>query len=227
MREALRAGAPVRELFVAEPIERWSEVVTDARDSGVPVVSVPERVLAALCDTTTPQGLVAVVEAPPVDLEHAAGEASLVVVLAAVRDPGNAGTLVRCAVAAGAEVVVFLGGAVDALHPKTLRASAGYMWRIPVVRTLTLERCVAQLKLLGLTIVGTDAAAPRSITDGDLTRPLAVVLGNEAWGLPAEEAEMIDEAYSIPMPGPVESLNVAMAGAIFLFEAVRQRAASR
>ncbi|MFN2488441.1 MAG: TrmH family RNA methyltransferase [Actinomycetota bacterium] len=224
--EALRAGAGMRRLFVAQDDARWGELAAAAAARGVPVAIVPVRVIAALSDTTTPQGVVAVVEDPSRPLSLATAGASLVVVLADVRDPGNAGTLLRSASAAGADAVVFARGAVDPFHPKTLRAAAGATWHVPVVRDVEPRACLADLRLQGLSIIGSDAGAPSPLDEADLTGPIALVLGNEAHGLPAAGPEMFDEVLSIPMPGHAESLNVASAGSIILFEAVRQRRAA-
>ena len=218
---ALRADAPVRELFVSDA-HRWRTLVSLARERGAAVIDVPERVIAALSDTSTPQGAVAVATVPDVRLDDIVGTASLVVLLADVRDPGNAGTLVRAAAAARADAVVFAVGSVDALHPKTVRAAAGALWQVPVARGLSVEDCIDALRSAGLVVVGADARAVATVDTADLTRRAAFVLGNEAWGL-GRRRELVDELYSIPMPGPVESLNVGVAGSIFLFEAARQR----
>ncbi|HEX2235733.1 MAG TPA: RNA methyltransferase [Actinomycetota bacterium] len=219
--DALRAGAGVRSVFVAaDGGPRDVEVAAAA--AGVAVTRVPRRVLAALCDTVTPQGAVAVVDAPPAGLPALPPSGSLFVVLADVRDPGNAGTLVRSAAAARADAVVFARGSVDPLHPKAVRASAGSLLALPLVREVSLEETLGALRARGVALVGADAAgAPADETD--LVRPLALVLGNEAWGLPGPVRARTDELVSVPMPGGVESLNVGIAGAILLFEAVRQR----
>ena len=225
--EILSSGARLRELFVAELVERFGGLIARAAAQGAPIVAVPPRVLAALADTTTPQGVVAVVDAPGASLEQAIQGATLLLVLAGVRDPGNAGTLVRSAIATGADAVVFTRGAVDALHPKTVRASGGALWRAPVVRSVEVEGCFEALITSPLALVGADARAPVALWDADLTGPVALVLGNESAGLPPEVAKHLERSYSIPMPGPAESLNVAVAGSVFLFEIARQRQAGR
>src|SRR5919108_217001 len=135
--------------------------------------------------------------------------ASLVVVLADVRDPGNAGTLVRWAAAAGADAIVFCSGAVDALHPKTVRSAAGSLWRLPVVRDVSLPDCAAELRAAGLVVVGADASAPRQLYDADLTRRLGLVLGNESWGISGEAGAPLDEGGSVPLQPGGDSLHVA------------------
>lgn len=222
--EALRARAGVRSVFVAAE-DGPDHLATLAAEEGVPVTRVPERVLAALCDTVTPQGAVAIVDAPPPGIASLPPAGSLFVVLADVRDPGNAGTLVRSAAAARAAAIVFARGSVDPLQPKSVRASAGALLALPLVREVSLEEALGALRARGVALLGADAAgAPADSID--LVRPLALVLGNESGGLPGPVRDRIDELVSVPMPGGVESLNVGIAGAILLFEAVRQRRAA-
>lgn len=179
-------------------------------------------VLASIAHTATPQGAIAVARAPRWDFDALEG-GDLVVVLAEVADPGNAGTLVRTASAAGASGVVFVRGSVDPWHPKVVRSAAAELFRIPVVRDADPGACAGAVRTLGLALVGAAARAPVDVYDCDLTRPVAIVVGNEAWGLPGWAQDAVDELVAIPMPGGAESLNVAVAGAILLFEAVRQR----
>lgn len=222
LHEALEAGAIVRDVFVA-PESAAGEVVSRASAVGIPVHRVTDRVIAALADTTTPQGTVAVVAAPGMALEDIPDTPSLVVVLADVRDPGNAGTLLRSALAAGASAAVFCRGSADPLHPKTVRAAAGSIFHLPIIRGTSVEDAADALSRLGLRLIGADAHAPMPAYSTDLVEPFALFLGNEAWGLPPASRHLLDHSVSIPMPGGSESLNVAVAGSILLFEAVRQR----
>ncbi|MGH2730867.1 MAG: TrmH family RNA methyltransferase [Actinomycetota bacterium] len=220
IREALVSSATITELFVSEDAPEGPSLVALAAESGVPVWTGGRSVLAALSETRTPQGVVAVARLP--DAAEIPADADLVVVLAGVSDPGNAGTLVRSAVAAGAGAVAFTQGSVDPFGPKTVRASAGALFHTAILRDVTLEEVTTDLRGRGLLIVGADARA-EPIDRLDLTGPVAFVLGNEAWGLPEELSHGLDAVASIPMPGPTESLNVGVAGSILLFEAVRQR----
>lgn len=218
--ELLASPLTVTDVFVADGAGELEGVVAAAEAGGCRVTLVPERVLGVLAATRTPQGVVAVARLPAGDLPE---RPSLVLVLADVRDPGNAGTLVRTARAAGADAVVFARGAVDPFHPKTVRAAAGALFHLPVVRGAPVTEALEELRRAGLAAVGSDAAADTPYDDVDLTAPVALVLGNEAWGLPEEVAARLDHVVAVPMPGPMESLNVAVAGAVLLFEAVRQR----
>jgi TrmH family RNA methyltransferase len=222
--EALRAGTEVKRVFVADGEDLPRELLSLAARRDVPVLCVSPAIVSALSDTVTPQGVVAVVRAPAVRLDDIAEDASLVLVLAGVRDPGNAGTLVRSAAAARADAVVFAPDTVDPFGPKTVRASAGALFRVPVVTGAGLAEWIHALSARGVRILAADAAgAPAD--EVDLARPVAFVLGNEASGLPRDLQPHVDARVAIPMPGPLESLNAAVAGSILLFEAIRQRRA--
>jgi TrmH family RNA methyltransferase len=190
-------------------------------------------VLAGAADTVTPHGIAAVASFPRSRTDLGAvlgaeggGGAGPVVVLAGVGDPGNAGTLLRSAEAAGARAVVATAGSVDLFAPKVVRASAGSVFRVPVVVDAGIDDLLLALAGAGVTTVGTAADAVVPYDRTDLTAPLALVLGNEAHGLDPALARQLDSTVSIPMAGEVESLNVAMAGTLLLFEAARQRRAS-
>jgi TrmH family RNA methyltransferase len=170
----------------------------------------------------TPQPVVAVV--PYVDLPLASLRgASMLVVAVDIRDPGNAGTILRSAEAAGAGGVVCCGGSVDVFNPKTVRASAGSLFHVPVVAGGSPVDVLQEVATWGVERLATVADGGRDYADVDLTRPLAFVLGNEAHGLPADLASEIDATVTIPMLGRTESLNVGMAAAVLCFEAARQR----
>lgn len=183
-------------------------------------------VLAAITDSVTPQGAVAIARSPLRELSDIRCVSGLVVVLAGVGDPGNVGTIIRTAAAASADAIVLASGTCDALNPKTARAATSSLFAVPVVADVELTDAVEHLSALGYTSIGTDPTAPATIYETDLTRPVAVVLGSEAHGLAAGDRMALEELVSIPMPGSVESLNVATAGAVVVFEALRQRGLS-
>ena len=210
----------VRDVFVTEP---GAEVAQRAQAAGAHVHEVSDQVLRAVSDATTPQDVVAVAELPPTSLDFLDLSTGLILVLAQIRDPGNAGTLVRSAIASGCGGVVFTEGSVDPFGPKTLRAGAGAAFRIPIVSKVSLDACLDFLRDAGVATVGADARSDTSIYEIDLTPPTAIVLGNESWGLPDDDSSKLDRVAGIPMPGGAESLNVGVAGSLFLFEATRQR----
>jgi len=217
--EALAAGVEVVEVY-AEP-GAPDEVVDAARRAGVPVRSVAEGALAKATSPVTPQpaaALAALPAAPGDDVLR-----GLVLVLVGVADPGNAGTLLRVAEAAGASAVVSCADGVDLWNPKSVRASAGSLFRVPVVLEGTAHDALRRLRDAGMTTVATSLDAASDLDDVDLRGDVAVLLGNEAHGLPADVVAGADLALRIPMAGRVESLNVAMTGTVVAFEAARQR----
>ena len=219
--EALRSHTEVTDVFVTDP-NRHADVVRAGTSAGVDVWDVSPEAMRSLSTTVTPQGVVAVASIPTISLDDLTA-ADPALVLADVRDPGNAGTLLRSAVGAGAAAVVFAGNSVDPLHPKVVRASAGAVFSTQVVRTTSIENCASKLRALGVELVAALPTASLTADRADLTRPVAVVVGNEAWGLPDEVMAVVDTTVAIPMPGPLESLNVAVAGSILLYEIARQR----
>lgn len=209
--------------FVAADDDGAAALAQDLEQAGVDCLDVGDNVLRAVSDTSTPQGVVAVAEIPSFSIRDLPPSSELVLVLAEVRDPGNAGTLVRSAAAAGAGCVVFSEGSVDPFGPKTVRAASGAIFKIGIARSSPLVPTLLALKERGFAAVGAEGSSNAVLYDLDLRRPTAVVLGNEAHGLPQGVVEVLDEVARIPVDDAVESLNVATAGSIFLFEAVRQR----
>lgn len=210
----------LRRLFVTDP---GAELAQRAAAAGVEVVAVSDRVLASLADTVTPQGMVGVAELAAPTLDDALAGAGLVVVCWQVGDPGNVGTVVRSADAAGADAVVCTTGGVDPRNPKAVRASAGSIFHLPVVADVPPAAAVAACRRHGLQIVAADARGASVYTAVDLTRPTAVLLGNEAHGLPAHAVDCADVVAAIPIHGRAESLNLAVTAALFVYEAARQR----
>ena len=223
---ALEAGADLEALYAAPGAEEsCPDVLALASARGLPVLWLAAGVLERVSDTVTPQPVLAVARRrPPVLGDLAAGD--LVVVGVDVRDPGNAGTLVRSAEAAGASGVVFCRGSVDVTNPKTVRASAGALFHVPVVEGGDPQEVLGVLGDLGLVRMGAAARGGLAPDQADLTRPVALVFGNEAHGLPPELGPDLDGLVTIPMSGRAESLNLGMAAAILLYEAHRQRRAS-
>ncbi len=222
LHEAVASSADVLDVFVEDSDDaRAAEQL--CLDHNLGCFQIDRGVGRALSQTVTAPGVVAVVRSPGVALSEIPAGADLVLVLAEVRDPGNAGTLIRSAAAAGADAVIFSTRAVDPLSAKTVRSAAGAVFRIPLVLDVELEEGVAVLRGRGFSMVGADAHAGVTPQVCDMTRSVALVLGNEAQGIPGPIGGLVDEVVAIPMPGSAESLNVGVAGSILLFEAVRQR----
>jgi TrmH family RNA methyltransferase len=223
--EALASQMVVREVYVAaDGGERAAGVAAAAAHAGVRCFIVDPGGLERIGDTVAPQPAIAVVEQRTVELATIGAGAGPVLVLAEVADPGNAGTLVRTAEAAGVTGVVSTGG-VDLFNPKVVRAAAGSLFRLAVCVEASSEAVLDELGDAGWWRVGTDASTGVLYDEADLTERIALVVGNEAHGLDASMHPGLDEHLRIPMTGDVESLNVAVAGAIVLFEAARQRRA--
>jgi TrmH family RNA methyltransferase len=183
-----------------------------------------------LAQTVTPQGLLAICGFIDVPLTEVTGpgegtKLSLVALLANVRDPGNAGTVLRTADAAGAHAVVFADASVDPYNGKCVRASAGSLFHLPVVAGARLEDVVTTMRDAGLRIVAADGRAGRSLDDpgvqARLAEPTAWMFGNEAWGLPPELVALADEPIAVPIYGRAESLNLAAAAAVCLYASAR------
>lgn len=229
VREALALEGVVVELFAtAEAEQRHADIVATAAAAGLAVHRASGEVMAELAQTVTPQGLLAVCRFVHVPLDGAVtADARLVAVLAHVRDPGNAGTVLRTADAAGADAVVFTDASVDPYNGKCVRASAGSLFHLPVTTGAPVAQAVQRLKDAGLRVLAADGAGKQTLDDVDLSGPTAWIFGNEAWGLPEEILSLADEVVRVPIYGRAESLNLATAAAVCLYASARsQRAGS-
>ncbi|HVM03160.1 MAG TPA: RNA methyltransferase [Acidimicrobiales bacterium] len=220
--EALDAGVHVEAVYAAPGAP--ADVLERAAGAGARVLDLAPGVLERVAGTVTPQPVIAVVPYVDVGLDDLGG-ADLVVVCVDVRDPGNLGTVLRSAEAAGAGGVVCCDGSVDVYNPKAVRASAGSLFHVPVVAGGDPAAVLDRLGRWGLRRLGAVARHGLDYAAVDLTGPTALVLGNEAAGLPGDLAGggLLDARVSIPMTGRAESLNVGMAAAVLCFEAARQR----
>ncbi|WP_150243746.1 TrmH family RNA methyltransferase [Nocardiopsis quinghaiensis] len=210
----------------AEAMQRHIDLVDAARAADVPTHRVSLDVMSELAQTVTPQGVIAVCEFVDVPLDGL-GDVRLAVVLSHVRDPGNAGTVLRTADAAGADAVIFTDASVDPYNGKCVRASAGSLFHLPVVVGVPVARAVGFLREAGARVWAADGGGPRDLhsvaDDGDLDGPVGWVFGNEAWGLPGEVVTLTDGAVSVPIYGGAESLNLATAAAVCLYTTARQQ----
>ncbi|MEO6911271.1 MAG: RNA methyltransferase [Edaphobacter sp.] len=217
--EALRSGMVLKTVFVSERRE-----VPAIVPRGVEVLRLTGEVFESVVETQSPQGVAALIVPPVPALDTVLRGTPLILIAAGLQDPGNLGTLVRSAEAFGATGVLTTLGTVSAWNQKALRASVGSVFRVPVV-TATAEE-IAGLKSQGITLiaaVGSDDFGTTASREMDFSRACALMIGNEGAGLAAEWMEMADERVTIPCPGPVESLNAAVAGSLLLYEASRQR----
>ncbi|RKS77819.1 TrmH family RNA methyltransferase [Motilibacter peucedani] len=216
-------------LVTDELAGRHPELLAATAEAGAELVRVAGDVLAELAQTVTPQGVVAVCGFLDVPLADAVRPGHrLVAVLSNVRDPGNAGTVLRAADAAGADAVVLSDASVDVYNGKAVRASAGSLFHLPVSVGAPLAELVAAAHDAGLRVVAADGKG-RSLDDADrdgsLAGPTAWVFGNEAWGLPDETLALVDDVLAVPIHGRAESLNLATAAAVCLYASARAQRA--
>ena len=224
MREALRRPKVVVQVFAtAEALDRNVALVDEAKAAGVRVDEISTRAAAALSETVTPQGLVAVCRKIDTPLRKMfANQPRLVAVLVDANDPGNAGTILRTADAAGAQAVVLAGESVDVYNGKAVRASAGSLFHVDVVVDAELADVVDRAHKAGCTVLAATGSGEYDIERLDeLARPTVWLFGNEAHGLPAAALEAADQAVQVPIYGAAESLNVAAAAAICQYASAR------
>ncbi len=227
VREAVARPGGVHEVFVTREAARRDSALLDAASSaGASVHLVSNAVMTALAQTVTPQGIVAVCAFLDVALTEAAPPGvQLVAALADARDPGNVGTVIRTADAAGAGAVVLSGATVDPYNGKCVRASAGSLFHLPLTYGLAVPAAMDGLREAGLQVLAADGDGELDLdeaTDGGLLEaPTAWLFGNEAWGLPVATRKLADHVVRVPIHGRAESLNLATAAAVCLYASAR------
>ena len=226
--EALRTGLRVDSVFVGGGDINAVGYQSEEDIAQVEVFLVPGDALNSILATESPQLVAALVKPPswtwPQILTPQKSSTALILVLAALQDPGNLGTIIRSAEAFGADGIVCLPGTVNPWNPKAVRASAGSIFRLPIL-TVTEDEALTQFRQAGVRILTTTAQAHAQPADlVYLTGPVALLIGNEGNGVPTDVAIKADMAITVPCPGPVESLNAAVATSVLLYEAARQRA---
>jgi len=209
----------VKDLYVdAQAAGRHTVVLETAQSAGLTIREVSPEVLSAMCDTKVPQGIVAVCRPIDVGLDVVLGlSPRLLVILTNIRDPGNAGTVIRSADAAGADAVLLSDSSVDIYNPKVVRSTVGSMFHLPIVTGVPIPELLDRVRGSGLTLLAADGAGRSVLGDTDLARPHAWVMGNEAWGLGSDVLEACDDVVRVPIYGKAESLNLAMAATVFLY----------
>ncbi len=226
--EALASGARLHSLYIAPELfdaDGWKGMLAALPD-GVPVYELPAALFRQVASTEGPQGILAVVEMRSWTwLDCCAGTAPLAVVVDGLQDPGNLGAILRATEALGGSGVILGEGTADPYNPKTVRASMGAVYRLPMAHGQDLAALIPEMKARGMQVLVASARADRPLYAVDWRSPTAIVLGNEGAGVGPEVAALADAAVCIPMPGRAESLNVGMAAGILLYEALRQRMA--
>jgi RNA methyltransferase, TrmH family len=216
------------ELFVTPTaLDRYQDLGRAAREVGLEVEFVTEQVIDAMADTVTPQGVIAVCRQFPTSLKDILAEApTLIAILEEVRDPGNAGTIIRAADSAGADAVILTGRSVDLYNPKVVRATTGSLFHVPVAVMPELDAVLARVTAAGLQVIAADIKGDDLLAArGSLAAPTAWLFGNEARGLSDEKLALADRAITVPIYGKAESMNLATAASVCLYEsAFAQRA---
>lgn len=222
IREAFSAGAEIESVFVQPSAVDTVELGTPPR--GVQLLEVSDVVMRSISGATTPPGAVAVARYLDVDagilIER---QASLVVVLVDIRDPGNLGTILRSAWGAGAHSLYLVKGTVDVYNPKVVRSSAGALFNLPFAREVELPWLLSALGDKQMHRIAADPRGSVAYYEVDYSDPTALIFGGEAMGIPKDIDSYLDTRAQVPMPGGAESLNVGITAALFLFEAARQR----
>ena len=223
VREALAEPGALLELFTTpDAATRHADLVGAAQSAGVPVHTVSGAVMAEIAQTVTPQGLLGIASFRDVAIEAVLAQGPrLVVVLAQARDPGNVGTILRAADAAGADAVVVTDSSVDVYNPKCTRSSAGSIFHVPLVVGVDVAAAVLAVQAAGLRVLAARADADADLDAADLSGPTAWIFGNEAWGLSPEVADLADIGVRVPIYGRAESLNLATAAAVCLYASAR------
>lgn len=225
--EAIRQQLVIKDVLVSQSCLKAGLGAAHAAD--FPAIHVvDDRQFAELSTTQSPEGILAVAVAPQHQAARIfAGAAPLVVIADAIQDPGNLGTIMRSALAAGSSGIILTTGCVDALNPKVVRSAAGALFRLPFLAEMPADAAIAEAKRHGLKVLACDSAASKPYWQVDLNGPTALLFGNEGRGSDPAVLALADQSITIPMAGGCESLNVGVSAAIILYGAVQQRAGAK
>lgn len=223
--EAVRSKAVLKELLFVDSRSDEARLIAGEASMPIPAYKISEDLMGLVSDVVTPPGILGVLEQVDEDYEEFMSRDGLSLLLIAdqVRDPGNLGTLIRIADAAGVDGFLLTSGCVDLYNPKVLRSAAGSHLHLTLVRGVELGVFTDSVRVRGMRLWGLDPRGGKSYLEVDYREPTAIIVGNEAFGLSDEDRCLIDGTVEIEMPGKAESLNVAAAAAVVLFEALRQR----
>ena len=228
LEEALKSGIAIKYvLFTEEGL--LNELPASAASKNAKLVHISTQILKKITQVDTPRGIIAVAEIPCVKEDKLPlGKNPLIVIGDDIRDPGNAGTIIRSADASGADAVVFSSSSADVFNPKVVRSTGGSIFHLPVVNGCDLKTFITRIKKeKGVRIIAGSAKGTTLYTKVDFTLPSAIIIGNEASGISKEIETLCDETAAIQIPGRAESLNAAVSCSILLYEAVRQRCSKK
>ncbi|MBA1335788.1 MAG: rRNA methylase [Firmicutes bacterium] len=225
--QVLDNGAPVREALFSRDVLEFAggeDLIRRLEEKGIPVIEVSREVFDSIADTGSPQYIMAVLDIIQYEIESViSGENILVVIVDGIQDPGNLGTIIRTADAAGADGVILLKGTADLYNPKTVRSTMGSVFSTPIIHADDAASLIELLHRHGVAVVATGLEGSKYYFEVDYTGSTAVVIGSEAHGVSDGIMERCDECVRIPMQGKAESLNAAVASAVVLYKAVEQR----
>lgn len=223
--EAISSGAHVQYCLCSENIsgDRIESLQRAAQKKGIKIYMISGDLIDEICDTETPQGIVAIVDRENYSLKQLTSGTDFLVIADRIQDPGNLGTIIRTADAAGADGVVLSEGTVDPYSPKVLRSTMGSVFHIPVVSVPDICDAIDTMKENGFSIYASSLEGSSPYYSREYNGKVAIVIGNEASGVDPKILLKSDRLIKIPMPGQAESLNAAVAGGILMFEVIRKR----
>ncbi len=219
--EALKSGSSIKNVLIT--IEKHKDLADKLVEQNISYDFISEQIMEIISDTLTPQGILAVVEKKQISLESITHKKPFLVICDAIQDPGNLGTIIRTAAAAGCSGMILSNDCVDLYNPKTIRSTGGNLFHIPIADDVDIKQYILQLKSNGVVVAGTTGSEGVSLYKCKLTGNLAVLIGNEGSGVKEQLLEICDIKLNIPMVSNVESINAAGAASIIIYEAYRQR----
>lgn len=228
IKEYLNRNAEIKYLVVSDSLAVSAQTagMTDTCEKrGLKVYVVPDALFESISDTRNPQGILAVMRLQKAYLKDAAVSEGLLVILDNIRDPGNMGTIIRTADAAGASGIIIPDGCVELFNPKVLRSTMGSVYHLPIWHCGNTQEAMAFCREKGFSLYASHLEGSVSIYDADLSRNTALIIGSEAEGISEETLSNADILVRIPMAGKAESLNASVAAGVMIFEAVRQKIA--
>jgi len=223
--EALAAEREIINIFLSETFSKSTaaaEIKEDVRLKNTLIYVVTDEIFKSLSDTENPQGILAVLETFQNKDNDILKNAEFIIVLDSLQDPGNVGTIIRTADAAGVDALILSKNCADIFNPKVLRSTMGSVFHVPILQSENITEIIKMLKLSGVKIFASHLGGKKDFYKQDLSGRVAFVIGNEANGLKDEIIEMADEIIRIPMPGKTESLNASVAASVIMYERVRQ-----
>lgn len=224
--DAVENGQTIIKVIISDKLENLnggSELIKKVTSACDDCYIVPEKLFKEISDTQTPQGVLAVLKKREFAFNDVIEQGNSLVILDSLQDPGNVGTIIRTADAAGVSAVLMSKGCVDLYSPKVLRSTMGSVFHMPIFEGLHINETISMLKQSGYKVIASHLAGENNYFEEDLTGKSAIIIGNEANGISDETAQLADRLVKIPMPGKAESLNVSVAASVMIYEIVRQR----